>query len=154
MRRCLAVALVAAVLTGCSGTNEPGELALSLEADGAIVTATLANGSTEPVRVVRPTVTPNFIVFIVEDADGNEFPYRGTYPQLRPLSEDGFADLEPGDATSVAFDLIDLYPLAPGSYQVTAEYRNPARGSHEGTSAVVYEPGAGLPAGPVEITVP
>ncbi len=162
-------AVLALVLTlaGCTGGEEPGDadapkettvpgpvLTATLEARGTIVTVILANSSDGEVRVVRPTVTPNFVLFTVLDGAGEPLQYHGAYPQLRPLDESGFATLAPGESTSADFDLAELFPVTTGTYQVEAEYRNPARGSHEGASALTFEPGEGVSAAAIAIEVP
>jgi len=141
------------VLAACSGGATESDLALTLEPSGAVVTVTLTNNTSETALVVRPTETPNFVLFVVADSAGEQVPYLGTYPQLKPLTDDGFATLAPGEATSATFDLQELFGLEQGRFSVEAEYRNPARGSHEGAAAVVFEPGEG-PTAVATIEVP
>ena len=160
LRRATALALAAVLtLAACSGGDDtvetkPGPLTATLSAEGAAVTVTLTNTSDEAIKVVRPTVTPNFVLFVVTDAAGDEMQYHGKYPELIPLDPTGFDSLAPEETTSHEFDLTELYGLEAGTYDVAAEYRNPALGSHEGTSALVFEPGEGLAAGPITIEVP
>jgi len=153
MRRALLAASVL-VLGACSGGGDGADLTLTLSADGEAVTVTLANTSSESIRVVRPTVTPNFVLLVITDADGVELPYLGTYKELVPLTEDGFTTLEPGDSTAAEFDLGILFPLETGDYTLAAEYRNPELGTHQGTSAVIFEPGEGIVASPITVTTP
>ncbi len=159
-RRATLVTLVATLtLTACSGSDvvvetESGPLGATLSAEGTAVTVTLTNTGDEEIKVVRPTVTPNFVVFIVTDSTGAELQYRGIYAELKPLGPAGFATLAPGETTSHEFDLTDLYGLGTGTYEVTAEYRNAALGSHEGTSALIFEPNEGIAAAPITIEVP
>jgi hypothetical protein len=94
------------------------------------------------------------VLFVVTDASGEELQYHGIYAELKPLGAAGFATLAPGDTTAHEFDLTELYGLETGSYEVGAEYRNPALGSHEGTSALVFEPGEGVAAQSITIEVP
>jgi len=146
-------------LTACSGDEaaveaKSGPLSATLSAEGAVVTVTLTNTGDEQVKVVRPTVTPNFVLFVVTDDAGDQMQYHGKYPQLTPLDPSGFASMAPEETTSHEFDLTELYGLDAGSYEVSAEYRNPALGSHEGTSALVFEPGEGVAAEPIMIEVP
>jgi len=159
-RRATLVTLFATLtLTACSGSDvvvetESGPLGATLSTEGAAVTVTLTNTGDEGIKVVRPTVTPNFVLFVVTDGAGEEMQYQGTYAELKPLGPAGFVTLAPGEATSHEFDLIELYGLDAGSYEVTAEYRNPALGSHEGTSGLVFEPGEGIAAESITIEVP
>lgn len=159
IRRATLVLVATLTLTACSGSDvvvetESGPLGATLSAEGAAVTVTLANTGDEGIKVVRPAATPNFVLFIVTDDTGEELQYQGIYAELKPLGPAGFATLAPGETTSHEFDLTDLYGLETGSYEVAAEYRNAALGSHEGTSALIFEPNEGIVAVPITIEVP
>jgi hypothetical protein len=108
------------------------------------VTVTLTNTGDGTLTVVRPFVTPNFVRFQVTGADGTPLEFLGPYLRLEPLGDADFVDLAPGDSVTHRLDLSGGYAFTPGTYTVSAEYRNPADGSHEGGRAVTFEPGAGV----------
>lgn len=149
-------------LASCTGDGaEPAPIALSMElassggmAGGEIpVSVTLINGTDDSLVLVRPTYTPNFVTFWVESESGELMPFFGPHRQLRPLDDDGFVTLGPGESTSEQIDLGPGYRLEAGTYVIWAEYRNPAGGSHEGTRAVVFETGEGPVAAPIQVVV-
>ena len=162
-RWAMGLVAIAVVVSACSNseptaTQDEGlNLALSTgggTVDGPIeVAVTLTNNTDSTVTLVRPTTIPNFVGFKVTDANGERMPFYGPHRRLVPLGDDGFVTLGPSESTSEILDLGPGYQLDEGTYTVTAEYRNPAGGSHEGTRAVVFEPGEGLGSPSVELVV-
>ena len=59
----------------------------------------------------------------------------------------------PGESVTEIVDIGVGFQLDAGTYRVSAEYRNPAGGSHEGTRASTFEPGAGSLSEPIEVVV-
>ncbi len=114
---------------------------------------TLTNGTSETVTLVRPTWIPNFVKFTVRDSAGTSMPFYGPQNLLRPLEADGFVTLAPGESAEEVLDLGPGFQLDPGTYLITAEYRNPAGGSHEGERAVIFEHGEGPQSEPIEAEV-
>lgn len=158
MRATLAAIAVVMLVAGCSG-GDSRDLSISITANGGSaegpleVTVTLTNGTEESLTLVRPTFIPNFVAFEVLDADGNLMPFYGPHLRLVPLGDDGFVTLAPGESTTEVLDIGEGYQLDAGTYLVTADYRNPAGGSHEGTKAVVIEPGDGPFSVQIEVVV-
>ncbi len=70
-------------------------------------------------------------------------PFLGPHYRFAPLEDEFFVELAPGEEVDHTFDLSIGYRLEAGNYEVIAEYLNPAGGSHEGTRAIVFEPGDG-----------
>ena len=119
----------------------------------APITVTLTNQSVGPITVVRPFVSPNFVRFTVTDAEGGQMLFIGALMKLVPLEDDYFATLAPSESVSSDFDLAALFELAAGTVSVTAEYRNPPDGSHEGGRAFTASAGEGIDAGAITIEV-
>lgn len=155
----LAVLLLTVSCTADEAEPAPDALSMELASSGGTaggeipITVTLINGTDEPLVLVRPTYTPNFVTFWVEAVDGEVMPFFGPHRQLRPLGDDGFVTLGPGESTSEQIDLGPGYRLDAGTYVIWAEYRNPAGGSHEGTRAIVFETGEGPVAAPIQVVV-
>ena len=158
------IALVASACGASEATSTPTStpddglvIALSTAGgtvDGPIeVTVTLTNNTDSAVTLVRPTKIPNFVGFRVTDAEGSRMPFYGPQDRLTPLGDDGFVTVAPGESTREVLDLGPGYQLDEGTYSVTAEYRNPAGGSHQGTRAIVFEPGEGPSSGSIELVV-
>lgn len=136
-----------------------GSVMIGISTDGGkvggptLVTVTLTNGADHPVTLVRPRWIPNFVRFTVLDATGDPMPFYGPQVQLRPLGDEGFVLLGPGLSTSEILDLGPGYQLDAGTYTVSAEYRNPEGGSHEGGRALGFEHGDGPVSATIELVV-
>lgn len=136
-----------------------GAVDLALATDGGRtggpleVRVELTNNTDDSVTVVRPFLAPNFVSFHVEDGEGTSMPFYGPHPQLRPLGDEHFVVLAPDESVIEIIDLESGYQLDPGTYTVSAEYLNPAAGSHEGNRAAIFEPGDGPLAEPIELEV-
>jgi hypothetical protein len=112
---------------------------------------TLTNHTEAEVTVVRPFVTPHFVVFGVIGPSGEEIPFDGPYPRLEPLTDADVAVLAPGESVSAVFDLADHFALPRGELTVTAEYR--AREVHHGGLATTIDPDDPVVADPLTIEV-
>lgn len=136
-----------------------GSVMISISTDGGkvggptLVTVTVSNGADHPVTLVRPRWIPNFVRFTVLDSAGDPMPFYGPQVQLRPLGDEGFVLLGPGLSTSEILDLGPGYQLDAGTYTVSAEYRNPEGGSHEGGRALGFEHGEGPVSASIELVV-
>ena len=149
------------MLASCGSDSQQAAgppIAFSLAGEGGSVasvpiTATLTNRSDEPMTVVRPFVSPTFVRFTLTDAEGGETPFIGPQLKLAPLEDEDFATLAPGDSVSSDFDLAALFDFTAGTVFVTAEYRNPPEGSHEGGRAFTARAGDGIDADQITLEV-
>lgn len=145
----LGLGLLAYVNVACdvgSGVADgPLRVSLALRSEqvavGAAIplTVTLSNNGDAAVTVARPFIVPNLVFLAVTGDCGEEVPFDGPYLRLKPLERDHFAELARGESVTHEFDLATWYQLPPGSYTVTATYRNSRDGSHLGLNAVLVD---------------
>ena len=83
MRATLIGLVVLALFAGACSASEPAVLSISIASDGGTaegqidVTVTLTNGTDRTLTLVRPTHVPNFVAFVVLDANGTRMPFYG-----------------------------------------------------------------------------
>jgi hypothetical protein len=152
------------IVAGCGGGDDSGppsaavdgadlDVALQLGAAGASIPAvvTVTNNADQPVTIVRPDISPNFVYFEIRDAAGDPLPFDGPWLSLRPREADDVVELRPGESAEQEFDLTRWYSPAPGTYTVTAEYSYDGTGGEAASDAVVVagvvSPAVGLEVG-------
>ena len=154
----LALVLAFAV-QACAGDESSSGLTFEISGSGGPsvgpipIEVALSNRSDDRITVVRPFVSPNFVRFTVLDAAGRNVLFVGPQLTLAPLEDEDFVDLEPGSSVPSQFDLAPLFDLPAGEYTVSAEYRNPPEGSHEGGRAFTAKSGEGIASDTVTIEV-
>ena len=154
----LALALGACIGDGSSSGPTDG-LKLEISSSGGPsvgpvpIEVTLSNRSDRRMTVVRPFVSPIFVRFTVIDTAGSNVLFVGPQLKLAPLDDEDFVDLEPGGVVTGRFDLAPLFDLQAGEYTVSAEYRNPPEGPHEGGRAFTAKAGEGIVADAITIEV-
>ena len=121
----------------------PLSLSLALASDTGSVdsaihlTVTLGNEGDTTLTVARPAIVPNLVYLEVTHDNGEEVPFDGPWLTLKPLRQELFAELKPGESVTHELDLAEFYRLPSGGYTVVAIYSNPYDGSQHGLRAVL-----------------
>jgi hypothetical protein len=153
-----AVVAWAVGFAACGGSDDAGDVGglrltiTPLEGSAELpVAVTVTNDSADPITVVRPFVTPHFVEFRVEAADGSAIPFDGPRPRLEPLIATDVVTLDPGDSVSSRYELRDHFTLPPGTYTVSAQYQ--AERVHHGGLAMTVAYDAAIVATPIVVEV-
>ena len=136
--------------TGGEGSGQDLEFSVA-SVGGTEVEVTVTNTSESELAVVRPFVTPHFVVFRLTGPGGDEIPFDGPYPRLEPLVDTDIARLAPGESASSRFDLADHFDVPAGTVTLEAAYR--AREVHHGGLGLTVDPEDPVTATPIEIEV-